>query len=59
MVPRRERPGKAPDADHPNRAVDLCNRGHMPTNHVKFLGIVSLRGFKYELAILGADQYFF
>jgi hypothetical protein len=59
MFPRRGGPGKGPDADHPNRAVDSCNRGYMPTNHVKFLGIVSLRGFKYELATLGAHQYLF
>jgi hypothetical protein len=48
-----------PGADHPNRAVGSCNRRYMPTNHVKFLGITSLRVFKYALSILGAHQYLF
>jgi hypothetical protein len=59
MVPRRGRTGKGPDADHPNRAVDSCNREYMPTNHVYFLGIISLRVFEYALSILGAHQYLF
>jgi hypothetical protein len=57
-VQYRESP-RSPGADHPNRAVGSCNRRYMPTNHVKFLGITSLRVFKYALSILGAHQYLF